>query len=115
LNKQAVNQYEKRARRRLERHPRWVATLRRPSGSSSNRMSNKEPVWRTSSIQVQYVALLCEEPFAFSAPFSIHNSRNMASINSPAYVDYPGYIYAVLVAQGGIMGYAKKGSIASLL
>lgn len=39
----------------------------------------------------------------------------MASINSPAYVDYPGYIYAVLVAQGGIMGYAKKGSIASLL
>jgi hypothetical protein len=76
---------------------------------------SKEPVWRTSSLQIQYVALLCEEPFAFSAPFSIHNSRNMASINSPAYVDYPGYIYAVLVAQGGIMGYAKKGSIASLL
>ncbi|GHJ86647.1 hypothetical protein NliqN6_3049 [Naganishia liquefaciens] len=39
----------------------------------------------------------------------------MSSINSSAYVDYPGYIYAVLVAQGGIMGFVKKGSIASLL
>ncbi|KAJ9097284.1 hypothetical protein QFC21_004953 [Naganishia friedmannii] len=31
------------------------------------------------------------------------------------YVDYPGYIYAVMVAQGGIMGYVKKGSVASML
>jgi hypothetical protein len=57
----------------------------------------------------------------------------MSSITSPNYVDYPGthgsfqalleliipphsgYIFAVMVAQGGIMGYVKKGSIASLL
>lgn len=33
---------------------------------------------------------------------------------SPEY-DIPGFIYASLVAAGGIMGFVKKGSVASLI
>ncbi|KAH8088406.1 transmembrane protein 14C-like protein [Filobasidium floriforme] len=39
----------------------------------------------------------------------------MSAVLTKPYVDYPGYIFAAFVAQGGLMGFIKARSIASLV